>query len=373
MSQPKIESIELRRYRLPLDPPFCAAWDPVPRHALDVTVVRVVAGEYEGVGGGGPMPAFPGNEPLFLGRDPFDIERHVKILDNLQFLYGRMWPLEVALWDLMGKIEGEPLWRMLGGAEGRVRVYASTGERVGLEERVERARDIAAAGYPAMKLRMYSDDPLREIEVVREVREAVGGDVELMVDANQGWRMAQDTRDPWTLETAVAVADALSAIDVFWLEEPLDRHDFRGMAELRQQSGVRIAGGEGACEAVELEECLRHGSLDVYQPDVAWNIGVSGIRRLAAKIAEAGAMYTPHTWGDGLILLANLHVAAALSNAPFVEYPYDPPAWTPDRRDFLLPEPLLPDGDGYLMLPEGPGLGVELNWEKIEPLRVKQA
>lgn len=371
MSHPKIESVELRRYRLPLDPPFRAAWDPEPRRALDVTVVRVIAGEYEGVGAGGPMPGFPGNEPLFLRRDPFDIERHVEILDNLQFLSGRMWPLEVALWDLMGKIEGEPLWRMLGGTEGRVRVYASTGERVGIKERVERARDMAAAGYPAIKLRMYSDDPLEEIEVVQEVREAVGGDVELMVDANQGWRMAPDTREPWTLETAIAVADALSELDVFWLEEPLDRHYYRGMAELRQRSGVRIAGGEGACEAVELEECLRHGSLDVYQPDVAWSIGVSRIRRLAAKIAEAGAMYTPHTWGDGLVLLANLHVAAALSNAPFVEYPYDPPVWTPDRRDFLLPEPLLSDGDGYLTLPEGPGLGVELDWAGIEPLRVE--
>src|SRR5574341_318023 len=116
----KIESIEIRHYRLPLDPPFVAAWDPKPRTSHTNTVVRVRAGDYEGVGSGDAMLGFSGCEAYFIGQDPFAIERHVQILDNLQFHYGRMWPLEVALWDLMGKITGQPLWKLLGGASGRV-------------------------------------------------------------------------------------------------------------------------------------------------------------------------------------------------------------------------------------------------------------
>ncbi len=365
----RIDRIELRQYSLPFEPPFHAAWDPAPRRSLDATVVRIVAGEYEGVGGGGPLPGFAGNEHLFAGEDVRDIERHVAVLENLQFLHGKMWPIEVALWDLIAKIDGLPLWRRLGGAEGRVRAYASTGSRGTVDERIERACRIAGEGYPAIKLRMYEDDVGAEIAFVRAVREAVGDEVELMVDANQGWRLGGDTRRPWSLETAEAVARELNELGVYWLEEPLGRHDYAGLAELRMRSGLRIAGGEGACEAVELEECLRHGSLDVYQQDVAWNVGVLRTVELAPKIAAAGAMYTPHTWGNGLVLLANLHVAAAVSNAPYVEFPYDPPEFSLERRDYVLPAPLRADADGYVQLPEGPGLGVELDWEALEELR----
>ena len=151
----KIDSIEIHHYRLPLDPPFHASWDPRPRTGHTTTLVRVRAGEYEGVGSGDAMLGFAGHEYLFLDHDPFDIERHVRILDNLQFHYGRMWPLEVALWDLMGKISGQPLWKLLGGRAQRVRVYASTGQRLPVEARAEAARRRRDEGYPAIKLRFF--------------------------------------------------------------------------------------------------------------------------------------------------------------------------------------------------------------------------
>ncbi|HEY8171857.1 MAG TPA: enolase C-terminal domain-like protein, partial [Dehalococcoidia bacterium] len=111
-------------------------------------------------------------------------------------------------------------------------------------------------------------------------------------------------------------------------------------------------------------------SLDVYQPDVAWSTGVLRATQLARDIRDSGAMYTPHTWGDGLVLLANLHVAAACSNAPFVEFPYDPPAWAPERRDFMLLTPIRADADGYVTLPDAPGLGADIDWDRIAPLRI---
>ncbi|MFQ5612001.1 MAG: mandelate racemase/muconate lactonizing enzyme family protein [Anaerolineae bacterium] len=365
-----IDAIEIRHYRLPLEPPFRAAWDPQPRAQHTTTVVRVRAGDYEGVGSGEAMLGFSGQEGLFLGQDPFAIERHVRLLDNLQFHYGRMWPLEVALWDLMGQVSGQPLWKLLGGHSGRVRVYASTGELLEAPARVESALRLRQQGFPALKLRMHQSDPGRDLAVVRAVREAVGPEMEILVDANQGWRMPWDAAAPWDFKTALWVAGALAELGVYWLEEPLPRHDYRGLADLRRRASLRIAGGEGNREFAELGQYLQHGSLDVYQPDVVWSTGIWRGRQLAAEVQAAGALYSPHTWGDGLVLLANLHVAAAVSQAPFVEFPYDPPTWTPERRDFILPAPLLPDPSGYITLPDAPGLGVRLDWEALESLRI---
>jgi L-alanine-DL-glutamate epimerase-like enolase superfamily enzyme len=365
-----IDAIEVRTYRQPLDPPFHASWDPQPRTALTSTIVRIRSGDFEGVGSGDAMPGFAGHEDLFLGRDVFDIERHVRVLDNLQFHFGRMWPVEIALWDLAGKIRREPLWRMLGATSPRVRLYASTGQRLEADERVDAAVRLSDAGFPAIKLRFLHDRPQADIAIVRAVREAVGPNVELLADANQAWRMPWDTSPSWDLETAARVADELAELNVYWLEEPLHRHAYDDLAALRSRSRLRIAGGEGNREYGDFEHYLAHGSLDVYQPDVAWSTGVLRATQLAARVRDAGALYSPHTWGDGLVLLANLHVAAAVSNAPFIEFAYDPPYWTPVRRDFMLPHPMVADADGYITLPDGPGLGVDIDWLALEPLRL---
>jgi len=370
MSALKITSIEIRHYRLPLDPPFHASWDPRPRASHTVTLVRVRAGDYEGVGSGDAMLGFAGHEHLFIGRDPFEIERHVHILDNLQFMYGRMWPLEVALWDLMGKISGQPLWRLLGGRGSQVRMYASCGERKPAEQRADSARRLRDQGFPALKIRFHAANPRDDLDVVRAVRDAIGPFMDILVDANQGWQMPWDAGAPWDFKTALWMADALAELDVYWLEEPLQRHDYRGLADLRRRAKVRIAGGEGNREIAELREYLRHGSLDVYQPDVVWSTGLLRAHQIAGEVQAAGAIYSPHTWGDGLVLLANLHVSAAVSTAPFVELPYDPPGWTPERRDFILPAPTLPDDNATIRLPDTPGLGVTIDWDALEPLRI---
>jgi len=369
---PTISSIEIRHYRLPLDPPFLASWDPKPRTSFTNTLVRVSAGDYEGVGSGDAMLGFAGCEPYFIGHDPFAIERHVQVLDNLQFHYGRMWPLEVALWDLMGKITGQPVWKLLGGQSGRVPLYASCGERKPAAERAESAQMLKAMGFPALKIRFHARgaDPRDDIAVVAATRDAVGPGMHILVDANQGWQMPWDDSPTWDFKTALWVADALAELGVFWLEEPLHRHNYQGLADLRSRTKVRIAGGEGNREFSELREYLRHGSFDVYQPDVVWSTGVLRARQIASEVQAAGCLYSPHTWGDGLVLLANLHVSAAVSRAPFIEFPYDPPAWTPERRDFILPNATLPEPGGFATLPNAPGLGVTINWGALEPLRI---
>lgn len=366
-----IDQIQIQHYRLPLDPPFHAAWDPTPRRSHTVTLVRVRAGDYEGVGSGDAMLGFKGHEGLFLGQDPFAIERHVQILDNLQFMYGRCWPLEIALWDLMGKITGQPLWKLLGGRTNVLPLYASMGQRRPTPARAAAARALRDQGFKALKLRFYAEEIAENLAVARAVREAIGPAMTLLVDANQGWRMPWDTRTPWDLKTALYVADALAELDVYWLEEPLWRTDYRGMTALRQRAKVRIAGGEGNRDFSELQECLHHGALDVYQADVAWSTGILRARQLAQAVQATGAIYSPHTWGDGLVLLANLQVAAAVSTAPFIEYPIDLPEWTPARRDYILPQPLTADTQGCITLPDSPGLGVIIDWATLAQWRIE--
>lgn len=367
-----IESICLQHYRFPLGQPFAAAWDPTPRTHLESTLVRVRAGGLEGVASGEPFWSFRSYAHLFLGRNPAEIQRHAAVLDTIQFHAERMWPLEIALWDLVGQHTQRPLWQLLGGTSPRVTLYASTGTRLPAELRVEAAANLIQKGFKALKLRFNHASLEEDLETVRAVRGAVGRDTTLLVDANQAWRMAGDVSPRWDFATASNAAAALAELNVLWLEEPLPRHAYRELAELRKVKNVRIAGGEGNREFAEFEEYLRQGCLDVYQPDVAWSTGLWGAVRLAEKVRRAGAWYTPHTWGDGLVVLANLHAAAALCNAPFVEFPYDPPSWTPAERDWMLTDPLEPAPDGTFLLPENPGLGAQINWNDLKPYLERQ-
>ena len=198
------------------------------------------------------------------------------------------------------------------------------------------------------------------------VRSAVGDQIELMVDCNQGWRMPWDTAPPWHVDHAWQVARRLIDLGVFWMEEPLHRGDLHGMVDLRNRvseiGSMRLAGGEMTRELYELRALLAAGCLDVYQPDCACTQGISGLSVFAREVAAAGALFTPHTWGNGIGLLANLHLAAGSAGAAstWVEWPLDPPEWTPERRDYPLRAPLVSRG-GTVELTDRPGLGVELD------------
>jgi L-alanine-DL-glutamate epimerase-like enolase superfamily enzyme len=367
----KIARIEISHHRLPLDPPFRAAWDTRPRTAFQATVVRVATDEgVTGIGSGDLMLGFAGHEHLFIGRDPLDLERHNKVIDNLSFHYGRCWPLDLALWDLAGKIKGEPCWRLLGGTSDRVRAYASSGTLRAPEAMAEAAQRWLDAGFAALKIRFHRPDWRDDLAVVAAVRRAVGDRLALMVDCNQGWRMPWDTAEPWRLDRAAEVAAALAELDVYWMEEPLHRADYAGMAGLRKRAKVRIAGGELNRELHEYRTLLERDCLDVYQPDATLVGGITGLAKLGREIASRGLAFSPHTWSDGLGVVANAQLAAAIGAAPYLEFPFDPPEWTLDRRDFILAEPIRLDADGWFALSERPGFGVALDEGRLARTRI---
>jgi L-alanine-DL-glutamate epimerase-like enolase superfamily enzyme len=358
----KITAIRLDRMRLPLDPPFVAAWDPVPRRWFDATLVRVETDEgVTGVGSGDTMDGFAGYEELFLGRDPRQIARHVRTIETIGFHAGRYWPLEAALWDILGKLSGQPVAVLFGGAATSLPAYASFGALMSPGERAEAVLAAREAGFRAVKIRISRADVASGLAAVRAARQAAGDGVEIMVDLNQWWRMPGDISPALDAAGVRRLAGELRDLGVLWLEEPLPAGDLDGMRMLREQTGIRVAGGEMARTAAELLAAVDEGALDVVQPDVVLAVGLLRARTVAEYAMLRHRWFTPHTWTNGLGLMANLHVAAGVGGGPYVEFPYDPPGWTPHRRDFFLAQPVLPDDTGCLRVPAGPGLGVEID------------
>ena len=363
----KIASIEITHHRLPLDPPFRPSWDFRPRTHFDATVVRVRTDEgLEGVGSGDTMTGFAGHEHLFVGEDPLRVERHYRILQNIQFHYGRCWPLDLALWDLAGKITGQPVWRLLGGRSDRIAAYASSATLRDAGDMAEAAERYLDMGFRALKLRFHRGDWRDDIAALQAVRARVGTRLDLMVDCNQGWRMSHDDEQPWTLKDALAVARELENLGIYWMEEPLHRADRKGMRALRDRVDIRIAGGEMNREMAEFRDLIEERCLDVLQPDVALTGGITGLRRVAMAAEEAGIVFTPHTWSNGLSYVANAHFTCGLTAAPFLEFPFDPPEWSLERRDFMMTETAGFDRDGMIVLSERPGLGVELDEARLK-------
>src|SRR5579863_10535235 len=367
----RIAAIRITHHRLPLEPPFHASWDTRPRVHFDATIVRVTTDTgLQGYGSGDLMVGFAGHEPLFIGQDALAVERHYRVLSHIDFHYGRCWPLDLALWDLAGKITGQPCWRLLGGLSSRVRPYASSGtlrEPAALAEQAER---YVAQGFRAMKIRFQRGDWRHDIRVLEAVRGRVGERLELMVDCNQGWRMPWDTQAPWSLKDALTVARELERLHVFWMEEPLHRGDHAGMKALRQATTVRIAAGEMTRQLHELRDLISAQCVDVLQPDAALVGGITGLRRIAMAAQEHHLLFTPHTWTNGMGVTANAHLVAGMVDTPFLEFPFDPPEWSLERRDYLMEEPLAVDANGWITLSERPGMGYAPDEARLRATRL---
>lgn len=366
----KITAIRLTRMVLPLDPPFSAAWDPEPRTSFPATLVEVDTDEgITGVGSGDTMDGFEAYEHLFIGTDPMAILNQVRRIETINFHGGRYWPLEAALWDIIGKVAGLPVATLFGGARDRLLAYASSGELKAPAARAESALAAKDRGFKAMKIRIARDRLEEGVESVRAAREAVGSDFDLMVDLNQMWRMSGDIEPALELSKVHKLASQLAELDVCWLEEPLPQADIRGAQRVREQTGIQVSGGEMVRTMAEMMALIEADAYDIYQPDVALAVGMYRARQVAETANLKHRFFTPHTWSNGLGLLANLHVAAGVDAGPYLEFPYDPPGWTPERRDFFM-EPLDIDSDGSLRVPDLPGLGAVIDYDAVKKYSV---
>lgn len=358
-------------------PGLQVAWDPgVIRKFYRYTVVQVFTDE--GIVGIGGISG-PGKElkvtidlyvkPYLLGQvvDPFSVEKLSKMIHWWTHYQGpRTSCVEVALWDIIGKATKQPVHKLLGAAQEKVKAYIST---CSLKEPKERAKDavkLLDQGFKAMKIRLHNLDPRKDLEVVKAVRDAAGEEMEIICDANQAWT---PTPPFWTRRTALMMARELEKHDVVWLEEPLFRDDLEGLAQLAASADIPIAGGELEFGMYRFKEYLEKGCYDIVQPDVTWSGGILETKKIAAMAQASNKLCVLCTWGFGLTLAANLQAVGSIPNCPYLEFGYEPPAWSFEVRDCLLKEPITAK-DGYVEIPRGPGLGVDLNEKAVDKYTV---
>ncbi|MBI4363216.1 MAG: mandelate racemase/muconate lactonizing enzyme family protein [Euryarchaeota archaeon] len=379
----RIKRVSVDTFRIPIPKPgFRAAWRAgLPEQASEGWVVRIATEAHEGFGVGlslsGGEPALMQRYlvPLLTGVEPtVAVGRIAELLRFVAFLGNRLWPVELALWDLIAREAGKPLARLVGVKQEKVRVYLSTGEVKPPAQRLPEVQRWMEEGFQAVKLRAHSPRWEEDLETVRQVCDLVGDRMGVMVDANQAWNVPLGPVVRWTYTDALKFARGCEKLGVLWLEEPLDRDDWEGLARLRgEMETLKIAGAELDTGGIaKFNLYLERGIYDVIQPDLCLSSGWSQGLKIAALAEAHGVWCTPHTWTTGYGLAASLQMAACLEHAPWLEYPLDPPGWPLEVRDALLREPIRPDKKGYLRLPDRPGMGVELNTEALEKYRTPE-
>jgi D-galactarolactone cycloisomerase len=257
--------------------------------------------------------------------------------------------IDIALWDIAGKAQGVPIYRLLGGAtRDRLATYASL-LRYGKGDLVARyTQEAVACGYTAIKLHEHL------IETIAPGREAAGPNIAIMVDTNCAWPP----------DEALEMARKLKSYDLYWLEEPVDPvDDYQAMARIRRETGMTIAAGENIGHAGEARYAIELGALDIFQPSITKIGGILAMRKAIAVAKEHGARVMPHSPYFGPGLIATLHVIAA-----------DLPGSLCERFYCELEATPLGDAtaarDGHMQVPQGPGLGIDIDERVIARYRV---
>jgi D-galactarolactone cycloisomerase len=348
-----------------------AAWNPG-----TVTIQQIGGGSViaiqtdQGISGIGPgmdPASLDAAKSQLVGKDPFSIEQLAGPLRYYLGGYPRtISALEIALWDLIGNATGQPLYKLWGAAKDRVPAYASMIQLSTPEERVRMAVQLKLEGWKAIKLRAHYPTLKEDVQLVEAVRKAVGDDMEIMVDANQAQSFG--TWQPgvmWDFRRALETARELERLNCLWLEEPRLRYAFDELAELSRLVGIPIAGGENNRGVHEYRWILEQNALSIIQPDIMVADGVTGFREIATLTQAYHKTLIPHHGGGNLGTIAQLHAIASWPHAPWIEILHDPPIAAYTNGFAIMENAPLVDKEGYLNLPQGPGLGVKLNKDLI--------
>lgn len=316
-----------------------------------------------------------------LGLNPLDMRLMNQRIQEFSYIGMRNGWIDGAIWDIVGKSHHQPLWKVLGGHGGHVYPYMSTGANHG--HRREKSRELSAwaqsHGYKGIKLRVKGMDTQEMVDYVAAARDQVGPDMKIMVDANQGWPVDLIDETPkWDLEMALAFAKGLEPYNVYWLEEPLNRGNFEGLAELRRQTSTPIAGGELNSSWKDFTTMLKLGSLDIYQPDAVmaggtYAGGISNVYWLIREIQKHNAQhpedqvkFCPHTWTTGLGFAIALQLVGVIpeEERSLLEFPLEG-NWKAEAWARFIKGGFPMDADGKIKIPDDPGLGIEIDWDVI--------
>jgi L-alanine-DL-glutamate epimerase-like enolase superfamily enzyme len=386
----KIAAIRTIALSCRCDPPYASAAGVQSRRGALLVEIETDSGIVglgeAGVGGGVTATVIEKDlAPLLVGEDPLLIEYLWQKMFARTRQYGRrglvmqaISGIDVALWDIAGKIAKLPVYRLLGACRDRVEAYASGGfyqEGKSAADLAGEAEGYRARGFRGMKMKIGRNpstqthlrqligqaefcevEPEEDLARVAAVRQALGPRAKLMVDVNCAWSPA----------VAIEMGRAMEAQKLYWIEEPVATDDIDGSAKVADALATPIAGYETEVGLYGFRQLIDRGAVDIVQPDIAWSGGFSEGRRIAAYAQAHHRMVAPHAFAGAVLLVASLHFAAAISNGLLLEWDQNPNA----LRDDLLKEPLRLEPDGTVKLPERPGLGIELDHAAVERYRV---
>jgi L-alanine-DL-glutamate epimerase-like enolase superfamily enzyme len=300
-------------------------------------------------------------EPLLRGEDLDDIETLWGRTYRFTRWYGRkgaamsaIGALDTACWDLRGKAVGKPVWSLLGGERRTCPAYASALLWEEIDRLAEEAAGYIERGFRRVKMRLGRSEDY-DTAAVRAVRQAIGSENDLIVDASMRYH----------LDLARRMGKFFQEHRVFWFEEPFEPEDLDAYVALRGTVEVPIAAGENEFGVQGFREMIRAGAVDIVQPDVSRSGGIGEVWRIGRMADAAGLGVATHTWSDAVAVIANAHVVAALPNGITVEVDQ---TGNPFIEELLL-EPLHIT-DGQLHLSRASGLGIELNPVTVERLRL---
>jgi len=305
--------------------------------------------------------------PFLIGHDPLRWQE-IQFQGNLEIT--KTWrAVEIAVIDLAARYHGCPVSELLGGRKrDRIKLYGSAGMYMSPARFAEEATAVAAMGFPAYKMRPALG-PEQDLETVRRMREAVGPGVGLMIDAHSWWRMGDKSYSPGTV---AELARAMASFNPTWLEEPLPPDDHAAYRQLRAQKSVPIAAGEHEQDEDGFRDLIHSGAADYIQMDVCCQGGFAMGQRIFSEVAGKGLRFAFHSWGTALEVLAAAHLGICwpANVVEWLEYPCYSNLGRPGMYPFpladeILREPLQLD-QGHLVVPTGPGLGIEIDERVIE-------
>ena len=312
---------------------------------------------------------------FLIGEDPRDIDKHWEFLYNRYRDYGQkgliieaISGIDIALWDIFGKSVGLPVYKLLGGAiRQEVQAYATGLYQQKVDDPIsmlqKEAEQYLKAGFKAVKMKVGFGIE-KDFQYVKAVRECIGPDVKLMIDANHAYDAVE----------AIKIGHMVEDLNIFFFEEPVPPEDINGYIECKKALIIPIAGGECEFTRFGFRHILEKRAIDIIQPETCSAGGLSECKKIAVMANAFGVRCNPHCWGTGTALAATLHLLAVLPYNPLSMNPVSPmlefdQTEHPFRLE-LLEEPIF-QNNGYVKVPQGPGLGIEINRNALEKYEVK--
>lgn len=314
----------------------------------------------------GATPGFQGLRSVLIEEDPFEVERLWQKMYMASVYYGRRGAaiqvisgIDIALWDIIGKALEMPIYKILGGGHrSRVRAYASTLFRPDPESMRHACLEYLNLGFSAVKFGwgVFGQDRKQDLRLVEAAREALGDGPELLIDP--GWYVHR------TAKEAIQMIQDLEPFRPFFVEDFLHPEDYAGYGRVSESVNTKIAAGEQESTEWGFERLISQGKVDVLQPDLSRCGGFTTARKIIHLVEMHQRLCVPHAWSSDLLTAATLHLNAFMSRSLFVEFNT---TTSPMNRE-ICREPLQLE-DGYLSVPQGPGLGVEVDEASIEKYR----